>query len=191
MSKFIIVALVACALCAMLAAPALAEEGKQTAKAEAKAKVEVKKPEMPSGQKIFMDAKCSMCHTVYSAGIGEPPAEGEKQEEGGPPDLSTAGVGKTAEWLTGFLKKEVLLNDKKHMMAFKGEDRDLQTLVQWILTLKPAEEKGAKAKAATAPAGDSKAAPAPAGDDDAAADKANDNDDGGEDNDNEMNEKGE
>jgi mono/diheme cytochrome c family protein len=172
MKKLIVIALVLIALCLMLAAPALADEATKTAKAEATARVEVKKAEIPAGQQVFMDAKCSMCHTVYSAGIGEPPAEGEKKDEGGPPDLSMVGVDKTAEWLKGFLKKEVTLHDKKHMMMFKGEDKDLDTLVQWLLTLKPEEKaKDGKAKAAEAPKADAKAAPqgddkaAPAGDD--------------------------
>jgi hypothetical protein len=90
-----------------------------------------------------------MCHTVYSAGIGEPKAEDAKEEEeeaSGPPDLSLAGTGRTAEWLSLFLQKKEALNEKKHMMKFKGTDEDLTALVGWILTLKAPEIEAAPAK---------------------------------------------
>ncbi len=131
MRKLFVITVAVGVLCAMLALPALGEEAK---------KDDVK---IPAGQQVFMDAKCNMCHTVYSAGIGEPPTEDAEEagQQEGPPDLSTAGAERDAEWLSLFLQKKEMLHDKKHMKRFKGSDEDLAALVEWLLTLKPAEEK--------------------------------------------------
>lgn len=80
------------------------------------------------GKKVFVDSKCSMCHTVKSAGI-----ESKKSDA---TDLSAVGKDQTVEFLTKYLKKEAKLNDKDHKSAFKGSDEDLKKLVDWLLTLK-------------------------------------------------------
>jgi mono/diheme cytochrome c family protein len=143
MKKLLIIALAVSVFCVLLAAPALADEAK---------KADVKKPVMPAGQKVFTESKCQMCHTVYTAGVGEPPAEDAKQEDeeetAGPPDLSLTGAGKTAEWMSLFLQKKETLHDKKHMKMFKGSDEELTALVDWLLTLKPAEKEAPKAEKA-------------------------------------------
>ena len=155
MKKLLIVVLAVSALCAVLVGPSLADEAKkdeatkEVAKKEEIKKEETKKAAIPTGQKVFTEAKCQMCHTVYSAGIGEPPAEDAKKEEeeeaaAGPPDLSMAGAGRTAEWISLFLQKKEALNDKKHMKSFEGSDEDLAALAGWLLTLKPAEEADAR-----------------------------------------------
>ena len=137
MKKLIVVALAVAALCLILSGLSLADEAEKTEVV----KKEVKKVEMPAGQKVFTAAKCQMCHTVYSAAIGEPPAKDEKVKEDGAPDLSKSGVGRTAEQVSLFLQKEGALDEKTHMMKFAGSEEDLVTLVDWLLTLKPAEEK--------------------------------------------------
>lgn len=142
MKKLLIIALAVSALCVLLAGPSFADEA---------IKDEAKKAEIPIGQKVFTEAKCQMCHTVYSAGIGEPPAEDVKAEETeeaeeGPPDLSLTGTGRTAEWLSLFLQKKEALNEKKHMLAFKGTDVELAKMVSWLLTLKAPEVEAAPAK---------------------------------------------
>ena len=143
MKKLIIIVLAVSALCVLLSGLSFADEAK---------KEEAKKVEMSAGQKVFTDAKCQMCHTVYAAGVGEPPAEDAKKEDeeeaAGPPDLSLTGAGKTAEWMSLFLQKKDTLNDKKHMKKFKGSDEDLTALVDWLLTLKPAEKVAPKAEKA-------------------------------------------
>ncbi len=151
MKKLLIIALAIGVLCVLLAGLSFADEAK---------KAEVKKPATPAGQKVFTEAKCQMCHTVLSAGIGEAPAEdAEEEEEAGPPDLSAAGTGRTAEWLSLFMQKKEALNDKKHMQKFKGSDEDLTALVDWLATLKPVEKKAApKAEKAAGTAAE-KAAP--------------------------------
>lgn len=144
MKRLLIIALATIALCAFVAGSLFAEEVK---KEEVK-KEETKKPVMPAGQKVFTEAKCQMCHTIYAAGIGEPPAEDAKKDKSGPPDLSMTGVSRTAEWLSLFLQKKETLNDKQHMMSFKGSDEELTTLVDWLLTLKPAEKEAPVGKKA-------------------------------------------
>jgi len=131
-------------LCLALVLPALAEESKKDdAAADA----------TPAGQQVFVAQKCQMCHTVYSAGIGEPPAEDAKKDEEeaeGPPDLSLAGTGRTAEWIGLFLQKKEALNEKKHMLKFKGTDEELAVLANWILTLKVVEKEAPKTEKAEA-----------------------------------------
>ncbi len=80
------------------------------------------------GNKIFLDNKCNMCHTVNSLGI-----ESKKSDA---TDLSNVGKDKTTEFLMKYLKKEAKLNDKDHKSSFKGSDEDLKVLVDWLLTLK-------------------------------------------------------
>ena len=129
-------------LCLALVLPALAEESK---------KDDATPDATPAGQQVFVAQKCQMCHTVYSVGIGEPPAEDAKEEEeaaAGPPDLSLAGTGRTAEWLSLFLQKKEALNEKKHMMTFKGADEELAALTNWLLTLKAPEDEAAPATTA-------------------------------------------
>lgn len=80
------------------------------------------------GKKIFVDNKCSMCHTVTVAGI-----ESKKSDA---VDLSTVGKDQTVEFLTKYLKKETKLKEKNHKSSFKGSDEDLKILVDWLVTLK-------------------------------------------------------
>jgi len=80
------------------------------------------------GKKIFTDSKCSMCHTVKSAGI-----ESKKSDA---VDLSLVGKDRTVEFLNKYLKKEEKINDKTHKSTFKGSEADLKVLVNWMLTLK-------------------------------------------------------
>ena len=141
MRKLIVVALAVAALCLVLSGLSIADEAEKTEVV----KKEAKKVEVPAGQKVFTDAKCQMCHTVYSAAIGEPPAKGEEKKDGAP-DLSKTGVGRTAEEMSLFLMKEGALDEKTHMMKFAGSEEDLAVLSDWLLTLKPAEEKVLKVK---------------------------------------------
>ncbi len=123
-------------------------------------------PAMPAGQKVFTDARCQLCHTVYSSGIGEPPAaNAEAQDAEERPDLSAAGVGRTAEWMSLYMTKKAAIDEKKHMLSFGGSDGDLAALVDWLLTLRPEEVVPPEAgKAEAVEAGKAEAAePAKAG----------------------------
>ena len=88
-----------------------------------------------SGKSIFLDNKCSKCHSIESQGIkhtSEPP-EGAKYP---PPDLSDVGNRHDAEWMQKWLHKEVEQHGKKHMKKFTGSDDELKTLTTWLATLK-------------------------------------------------------
>jgi hypothetical protein len=83
------------------------------------------------GQQIFADSKCIKCHSVESLEI--------VSSKDKPLDLSNVGADKDAEFLKKYLVKEEMINDKKHKTKFKGSDEELNTLVDWLLTLKTEE----------------------------------------------------
>ena len=83
------------------------------------------------GQQIFTDIKCTKCHSVESLEI--------VSTKDDPTDLSNVGADKDAEFLKKYLVKEEIMNDKKHKAKFKGSDDELNTLVDWLLTLKTEE----------------------------------------------------
>jgi cbb3-type cytochrome oxidase cytochrome c subunit len=88
-----------------------------------------------SGKTIFLDNKCSKCHSIESQGIkhtSEPP-EGAKYP---PPDLSDVGNRHAADWMQKWLQKEEEQHGKKHMIKFKGSDDELKTLTAWLASLK-------------------------------------------------------
>jgi cbb3-type cytochrome oxidase cytochrome c subunit len=87
-----------------------------------------------SGKSIFVDNKCTKCHSIESQGLqraGDPPPGGKL-----PPDLSGVGLKHDTEWMTKWLHKEVEQNGKKHMKKFSGSDDELKTLTTWLATLK-------------------------------------------------------
>ncbi len=94
-----------------------------------------------SGKSIFLENKCSNCHSIASQGIeraGSPPAGGNQ-----PPDLSTVGLRHNASWMTQWLLKEEEMNGKKHLKKFSGSDDDLATLTSWLASLKSAKTAAA------------------------------------------------
>ena len=85
------------------------------------------------GKSIFVQNKCSNCHSITSQGIersGKP--EGDEK----PSDLSTVGKKHNADWISKWLMKEETLDGKKHMKKFKGPDADLKILSDWLASLK-------------------------------------------------------
>ena len=82
----------------------------------------------PDGKQIFLDNKCNSCHTVASQDITS------KKDDA--VDLSNAGTVGDAQLMKSYLLKEAQINDKDHKMKFKGSDDELNTLVNWLLTLK-------------------------------------------------------
>jgi len=79
------------------------------------------------GQQIFLDNKCTKCHSVESLGIVS-----DKDEAN---DLSDTGTGKDAELLKKYLLKEQPINEKEHKIKFKGTEAELDALVNWLLAL--------------------------------------------------------
>ena len=82
------------------------------------------------GKTVFTEAKCMNCHSVDGQGI-----EAKKKTDK-TVDLSKAGESNTADFLKKYLKKEEVKNDKKHAVAFKGEEADFDILVNWLAGLK-------------------------------------------------------
>jgi cytochrome c peroxidase len=84
--------------------------------------------EDPVGKKLFIDLKCSACHTVASVKIE---SKGKK-----PTDLSTTGATQKADFLKKFLMKQEKIKNKPHPVSFKGTPENLSILVDWLMTLK-------------------------------------------------------
>ncbi|MGA2296642.1 MAG: c-type cytochrome [FCB group bacterium] len=81
------------------------------------------------GKTIFTDAKCSSCHSIVNENI-------ITKKKGNAPDLSDIGIKLKADFIKKYLLKEEKINDKKHLIAFKGESAELDTLANWLANLK-------------------------------------------------------
>lgn len=82
----------------------------------------------PDGKQIFVDKKCSTCHSVTSQGL----TSNNKKAV----DLSNAGKSGNAEFIAKYLNKTEKINGKEHKAAFKGTEKEAQTLTQWLASLK-------------------------------------------------------
>jgi len=83
-----------------------------------------------AGQAAFVGQKCSMCHSVPQAGL----IATVKSEKMKGPDLPAAA--RDAEWLAGFLKREIQLEGKDHKKEYKGSAEELTAIVSWMAGLK-------------------------------------------------------
>jgi cytochrome c551/c552 len=83
------------------------------------------------GKALFAEKKCDLCHTIESQGIQK------KSEKMKGAELSDAGNRvSSADWLKKFLTQEELKEGEKHQRKWKGTDEELDTLANWILSLK-------------------------------------------------------
>lgn len=82
--------------------------------------------EAPDGQEVFLAQKCNLCHSVSTVGI-EAKTSSEKLLG---PDL--VDLDRDAEWLAGWLKKEIELDGEKHKKQFTGSDEELAALIDWL-----------------------------------------------------------
>ncbi|HPD33243.1 MAG TPA: c-type cytochrome [Bacteroidota bacterium] len=83
-----------------------------------------------TGKDIFLNRKCNNCHSIKSQGI-------ESKQAGKYPDLSTIGNQEfTSEFLHKYLVREEKINNKTHPFKFNGEAAELDSLVNWLQTLK-------------------------------------------------------
>lgn len=80
------------------------------------------------GKQVFIDNKCTMCHSVTSMEITS------KKENA--VDLSNVGSNVKSELLKSYLLKEAKINEKDHKIKFKGTDEELNALVNWLTSLK-------------------------------------------------------
>ena len=83
----------------------------------------------PAGKKIFLSSKCMSCHSVETADIIL------KKKNSKIPDLSMVGTKHTAEFITKWVNKEETIDGAKHMYSYKGSDKDLKVLVDWLMSL--------------------------------------------------------
>lgn len=83
------------------------------------------------GKELFVNSKCNTCHSVGVWNIEQK----NKSPNNKAPDLSKSKSDLDKELLRKYLLKEESLNDKKHPVAFKGSEEDLQTLVEELLLL--------------------------------------------------------
>ena len=95
----------------------------------------------PDGKKIFVENKCSSCHSIESVGIKKKTKDNESTELK-PPDLSSVGSERKADWITKYLQKK--LDGEKHPKKFKGSDEELTTLAKWLETLEADTTKKGK-----------------------------------------------
>jgi cytochrome c551/c552 len=83
------------------------------------------------GKAIFLDKKCNTCHSIDSQGVAK------TSDKIKAPDLSNAGgMIQSADWAKSFLTKQVEKDGKKHLREWKGTDEELNTVVQWLVSLK-------------------------------------------------------
>ena len=105
-------------------------------------------PAAPDGKALFTGTanKCNTCHTITAAGIekkkAEPSAEETKEKsEKKPPDLSSVGLERKADWIGKFLMKTETIKGEKHPRKFRGTDAELKTLATWLESQKAPKKK--------------------------------------------------
>jgi cytochrome c1 len=108
----------------------------------------------PDGKDLFLAAKCNTCHSVTAAKIekkkptAEEAAAASKEkpdpDEKKPPDLSSVGLDKKADWIAKFITKKETLEGEKHKKLYKGTDEELKTLSTWLESQKAPKKKSSK-----------------------------------------------
>jgi len=105
-------------------------------------------PAAPDGKALFTGTanKCNTCHTITAAGIEKKKAEASAEEskeksEKKPPDLSSVGLERKAEWIGKFLMKTETIKGDKHPRKFRGTDVELKTLATWLEAQKAPKKK--------------------------------------------------
>jgi len=83
-------------------------------------------------KELFVASKCVKCHSIESQGVAATPKKGDEDKVH---DLSKVGAEHTADWIQKFLRKQELLEGKKHKLKFRGSDADLETLATWLASL--------------------------------------------------------
>lgn len=76
------------------------------------------------GKKVYEEKKCAACHAIKSTGgkVG--------------PDLTVVGAMRDVQWLRQFMKDPKATDPKSKMMSFKGDDKELEALVAYLVSLK-------------------------------------------------------
>jgi mono/diheme cytochrome c family protein len=82
----------------------------------------------PDGKQIFLDKKCATCHTVTSMDITSKKKDAV--------DISNSGEAGDKEFIAKYLNKKEKIDGKEHKTAFKGTEKELDTLSEWLAGLK-------------------------------------------------------
>lgn len=112
-------------------------------------------PAAPDGKQIFLTNKCNSCHTVQALGIEkkksedaeeakkktEDAEEAKAKSENKPPDLSSVGLERKADWISKFLMKTETIKGEKHPRKFRGTEAELKTLASWLEGQKAPKKK--------------------------------------------------
>jgi mono/diheme cytochrome c family protein len=85
-------------------------------------------PEGGDGKSIFVEKKCSSCHSIESADI----TSNKKDAV----DLSVTGDTYDAEFLIKYLIKEEKIDGKEHKTKMKGTEEEIKTISEWLASLK-------------------------------------------------------
>jgi len=113
-----------------------AAQDNQPSQKEVASKVDVDK-----AKEKFLEAKCNTCHAFSALGIEAK----NKSANNKAPDCSKIETDKDKDFFMKYLKKEETLNNKKHPVAFKGNDEDLEAILLLILSHnEPANEENNK-----------------------------------------------
>jgi CxxC motif-containing protein (DUF1111 family) len=89
----------------------------------------------PDGKQLFVDKKCTSCHSVASHDITT------KKKDAS--DLSNTGAHGDADFFANYLMKKEKIDGKEHKAPWKGTDKELKTISQWLAGL---ETEGADTK---------------------------------------------
>ncbi|HZI89759.1 MAG TPA: c-type cytochrome [Candidatus Polarisedimenticolia bacterium] len=103
----------------------------------------------PDGKPTFLKYKCNSCHSIDAQSIAKKAVEGEETTKNKPPDLSSVGLEKKADWIALFLTKKEKLEGDLHPKKFRGTDSELKTLAAWLETMKAPKAEKQKAPEAT------------------------------------------
>jgi mono/diheme cytochrome c family protein len=99
------------------------------------------------GKAIFLANKCNTCHTVQAAGIEKRKASSAEAEEAKekskvkPPDLSSVGLERKADWIAKFMMKTEAIKGEKHPRKFRGTEPELKLLASWLESQKAPKKK--------------------------------------------------
>jgi len=111
----------------------------------------------PDGKPVFLKYKCNMCHSIEAIQVAKKalPDEGETATKMKPPDLSSVGLDKKADWIALFMPKKEKLDGELHPKMFRGTSSELKTLTAWLETMTaPKKEKAEKAEAKESKSGE-------------------------------------
>lgn len=80
----------------------------------------------------YIEAKCNQCHAHSDFGVEAK----NKSASNKAPDFSKINIEYDKDFLKKYLNKEESVNNKKHPVAYKGNDEDLNLIMAFILLKK-------------------------------------------------------